>query len=133
MDNVRSLDNELDELAALGRSRSEVGERSVTCFTEAWLHETSPDSSVTIDGRPPVRADGYSTESGTRQGGRNAIFINNRWCHSGHTVTKERICSLGIEGLLAVGLCPDDTSREFTHAIMVPVYLPPLGQCCDQG
>ena len=55
---------------------------------------------------------------------RNAIFINNRWCHPGHTVTKERICSLDIE-LLAVGLRSNDISREFTHAIIVTVYLPP--------
>ena len=46
-------------------------------------------------------------------------------------MTKERIRSLDIE-LLAAELRAYDISREFTHAIMVDVYLPPLlSQCCD--
>lgn len=62
-------------------------------------------SSVIADGFLPVSSNSYHTEYGKRENGALAIFINDRWCHPGHVVTKQWICSLDI-GLLAMGLRP---------------------------
>ena len=50
--------------------------------------------------------------------------MNNRWCNPGHITAKDCICSPDIE-LLAVGLHPYYLPCEFSHAIVVAVYIPP--------
>jgi len=46
MGNVRSLVNKMDELTSLTKSKSVFGEGSVMCFTETWLHDNVPDTTV---------------------------------------------------------------------------------------
>lgn len=40
------------------------------------------------------------------------LFVNIRWCNSGHITVKEKICNTDIE-LLVVGLRPYCVLREF--------------------
>ena len=94
------------------------------CFTETWLHEYIPDSNTTVDGFQTVRADRSHRESGKRKGGGLAILVNNKWCHPGHVTVKECVCSSDIE-LLAVSLRPYYLPREFSHMIILVVYIPP--------
>lgn len=52
-------------------------------FTESWLTLLTPDMTVALDGFQLLRAD-RTMESGKRKGGGLVIFVNNRWCKSGH-------------------------------------------------
>ena len=93
-------------------------------FSESWLQTDVPDHNVSTEGFHTVRADRDCTKSGKRKGGALAVFVNNRRCNPGHKTVKDRICSPDIE-LLAVGLRPYYLPREFSHAIVVAVYIPP--------
>ncbi|TWW80173.1 hypothetical protein D4764_10G0012030 [Takifugu flavidus] len=124
MGNVRSLPNKMDELAALTRHQREYRECSLLLFTETWLTALTPDTAAQLDGFNLLRAD-RSRESGKRKGGGLAVFVNDRWCNSWHITIKEQHCCKDIE-LLAVGMRPHYLLREFTHALAVVVYTPPL-------
>ena len=112
----------MDELVGLVRTQRVYRESSVLCFTETWLREDTPDGNVTVDGFQTVRADRSHRESGKKKGGGLAILIN-KWCHPSHVTVKERVCSPDIE-LLAVSLRPYYLPREFSHVIIVVVYIP---------
>ena len=132
MGNVRSLPNKLDELSALTRHEREFRECSVMLFTETWLTTLTPDTLVSLDGFHLVRAD-RTAESGKRKGGGLAVFVNDRWCNSGHISIKEQICCKDIE-LLAVSMRPYYLPREFSHAIAIAAYVPPSANAdaaCD--
>lgn len=61
------------------------------------------------------------------------VFINSRWCHSGHVTIKQQICTPNIE-LLAVSLRPYYLPREFSHVLGVTVYISPSAvpsRACD--
>uniref|UniRef100_A0A3B1JXG3 Reverse transcriptase domain-containing protein n=1 Tax=Astyanax mexicanus TaxID=7994 RepID=A0A3B1JXG3_ASTMX len=133
MGNVNSLANKTDELAALVRNQRTYWECSLFCFTETWLTASIPDANVNIPGFVTVRADRDSARSGKSKGGGLAILINNRWCNPGHVTVKETICCRDVE-LLAVSLRPYYVPREFSHAIVVCVYVPPRADAeaaCD--
>lgn len=100
MGNARSLGNNMDELKALIGTQRENQECSVIGFNETWLHEDIPDSS--IPRFQTVRAGRDADLRGKRKGGRVALFLNNRWCNSGHVTVKECHCCPKVE-LLAVG------------------------------
>ncbi|KAI3374668.1 hypothetical protein L3Q82_021241 [Scortum barcoo] len=57
-----------------------------------------------------------------RKGGGLAVFVNDRWCNPGHITIKEQHCCKDIE-LLAVSMRPYYLPREFTHALVVVVYV----------
>lgn len=58
--NVRTLANKMDELAALVKTQREYRENSVLCFMETWLQEDIPES---VDGFQTVWADKDCSES----------------------------------------------------------------------
>ncbi|KAK7880206.1 hypothetical protein WMY93_033125 [Mugilogobius chulae] len=124
MGNVRSLANKMDELTALTKTEPAFREASVMCFTETWLQEYIPDTSVNLAGFQVVRADRTSTASGKSKGGGVALYVNTKWCHPGHITVKDQLCSPDIE-MLAVSLRPYYMPREFSHAIVFVVYIPP--------
>ena len=124
MGNVRSLPNKMEELTALTRLQREYRECSIMCFTETWLNELTPDSHVTLDCFQLVRADRSATVTGKRKGGGIAMFVNERWCNPGHISVKEQRCTRDIE-LLAVSIRPYYLPREFSHVIVMAVYIPP--------
>ncbi|KAI3367090.1 hypothetical protein L3Q82_008125 [Scortum barcoo] len=132
MGNVRSLPNKMDELAVLTRHQREYRECSLLLFTETWLTALTPDTAAELDGFTLLRAD-RSKESGKRKGGGLAVFVNDRWCNPGHITVKEQHCCKDIE-LLAVSMRPYYLPREFTHALVVVVYVPPSANAdaaCD--
>lgn len=122
MGNIRSLASKTDELSALTKHQAAYKESSILCFTESWLHENIQDSAVELGGFTMVRADG-SKNSGKRKGGGLVVFINSRWCHSGHATVKQQICTPNIE--LLVSLRVYYLPREFSHVLAVTVYIPP--------
>ncbi|TWW68206.1 hypothetical protein D4764_19G0000040 [Takifugu flavidus] len=125
MGNVRSLPNKMDELAALTRHQREYRESSL-------LTALIPDTAAQLEGFTLLRAD-RSRESGKRKGGGLAVFVNDRWCNSGHITIKEQHCCKDIE-LLAISMRPHYLPREFTHALAVVVYIPPSANAdaaCD--
>ncbi|XP_029924039.1 uncharacterized protein LOC115371064 [Myripristis murdjan] len=132
MGNVRSLPNKMDELAALTRHQRDYRECSIMMLTETWLTELTPDTAADLDGFKLVRAD-RTRESGKRKGGGLAVFVNDRWCNSGHITIKEQLCCRDIE-LLAVGMRPYYLPREFSHVIAIAAYIPPSANAdaaCD--
>ncbi|KAI3357165.1 hypothetical protein L3Q82_015622 [Scortum barcoo] len=123
----------MDELAALTRHQREYRECSLLLFTETWLTALTPDTAAELDGFTLLRADRRSKESGKRKGGGLAVFVNDRWCNPGHITVKEQHCCKDIE-LLAVSMRPYYLPREFTHALVVVVYVPPSANAdaaCD--
>ncbi|TWW55977.1 hypothetical protein D4764_09G0010270 [Takifugu flavidus] len=109
-----------------------VRESSLLLFTETWLTALTPDMAAQLEGFTLLRAD-RSRESGKRKGGGLAVFVNDRWCNPGHITIKEQHCCKDIE-LLAVSMRPHYLPREFTHAPVVVVYVPPSANAdaaCD--
>ena len=99
-------------------------ECSLLCLTETWLTASTPEADVDLPGFTTVRADKDTKATSKRKGGGLAVFINKRWCNPRHIMVKITICSRDIE-LLAVSLRPHYMPREFSHAIVVVVYIPP--------
>ena len=124
MGNVNSLVNKTDELAALVKNQKLYREASLICLTETWLTQNTPNANVDLPGFSTVRLDRDKEKSGKKRGGGLVVYINNRWCSPGHVTVKETICSKDVE-LLAVSLRPYYVPREFTHAIILCVYVPP--------
>ncbi|KAJ8411033.1 hypothetical protein AAFF_G00180680 [Aldrovandia affinis] len=80
-----------------------------------------------------VRADEDRTLSCKKSAGGLILYVNTKWCNPRHVTVKEIICTPDIE-LLAVGLRPYYLPREFSHAIVVVVYIPPsanAARACD--
>ncbi|KAI4900464.1 hypothetical protein NFI96_027611 [Prochilodus magdalenae] len=71
-----------------------------------------------------MRADRNAKLSGKSKGGRLVLFVNIRWCNTGHVTVKERFCCRDIK-LLAVSLRHYYMPRALSHAIAVCVYVPP--------
>ncbi|XP_044041003.1 uncharacterized protein LOC122870707 [Siniperca chuatsi] len=133
MGNVNSLPNKSEELEALVKNQRAYRECSLMCFTETWLNNNIPDSCVDLPGFSMVRADRDARASGKNKGGGLVLFVNNRWCNPDHIIVKEKICCQDIE-LLAVGLRPYYVPREFSHIIVIVVYIPPRARAvlaCD--
>uniref|UniRef100_A0A1A8RXB6 Reverse transcriptase domain-containing protein n=1 Tax=Nothobranchius rachovii TaxID=451742 RepID=A0A1A8RXB6_9TELE len=123
----------MEELQTLSRTQPEYRQCSVMCFTETWLQDHIPDSSVSLPGFLTVRADRDLKRSGKRKGGGVAVLVNNRWCHPGHVSVKCRLCSPDVE-LLAVSCRPYYLPREFTSVVLATVYIPPSAiaeNACD--
>lgn len=98
------------------------------CYTETWLTGNTPDASVEIPGFTAVRVDRDAKKSGKCNGGGLTLYINIRWCNLRHITEKEVICCR------AVSLRPYYIPREFLHAIIVCVYIPPRADtdtACD--
>ena len=132
MSSIRSLPNRMEELAALTRYQQEFRRCSMLLFTETWLSVQHTDASVQLDGFSLIRAD-RTESSGKRKGGGLAVFVNDRWCNSRHITIKVQHCCRDIE-LLAVTVKPYYLPREFSHAIVVAVYIPPSANAdaaCD--
>ena len=124
MGNVRSLPSKMDELTALTRHQRDYRECSIMVLTETWLTELTPDTDANLNGFQLLRAD-RTAESGKRKGGGLAVFVNDRWCNSGHITVKEQVCSKDIK-LLALSTRPHYLPRKFTQVIVCAVYIPPL-------
>ena len=78
---------------------------SIGVFTvPVCLHHTSVSSSLHC---PPQE----------RKGGGLAVFVNDRWCNSGHITVKDPVCSKDIE-LLAISMRPYYLLREFTQVML---------------
>ncbi len=84
-----------------------------------------PDSNVFVDGFQTLWTDRNCKESCKRKGGGLAIPVNNKWCNLGHIMIKECVRNPAIE-LLAVSVQPYYLPRDFSHAIVLVVYIPPL-------
>ncbi|KAJ0002714.1 hypothetical protein NQD34_007863 [Periophthalmus magnuspinnatus] len=124
--------NKTDELAALTRYQQEYRDSSIMLFTESWLTPQIPDSAVAMDNFHLLRAD-RTAESGKRKGGGLALFVNEKWCKPGHCTVKMQLCNKDIE-LLAVSMRPYYLPREFSHVIVIAVYVPPSANAetaCD--
>ncbi|KAI4881116.1 hypothetical protein NFI96_026359, partial [Prochilodus magdalenae] len=134
MGNVRSLPSKMDELTALTRHQREYRECSVMVFTETWLTTLTPDTLVSLDGFHLIRAD-RMVESGKRKGGGLAVFVNDRWCNSGHiTISVCRLQTQHPQALLLISgdfnhVSPSSTLSTFTQSDhnlvhLLPVYKP---------
>lgn len=100
--NVNSLQNKIDELAALVKNVRIYWECSLLCFCETWLTASILDSNVELPTFSTVR-DTKACRKWKRGG--YAMYVNTRWCNPGHVSIKISSCCRDIE-LLAVSLLP---------------------------
>lgn len=126
MGNVRSLVNKADELTACLKFDRTFRQTSLLCLSETWLSDRIPDSHVEMEGFALHRMDRDQASTGKKQGGGVCLYVNNRWCHTQHVTVKERVCDPNIE-LIAVSCRPYYLPREFSHVIVMVVYIPPSG------
>ena len=78
--NVRSLPNK-------GLIERDYHACSILVFTETWQTALTPDSDANLEGFQLLQTD-RMTESGKWKGGRQILFVNDRWCNSGHIAVK---------------------------------------------
>ncbi|XP_068164648.1 uncharacterized protein [Antennarius striatus] len=124
MGNTNSLPNKLDELTALCRTEQRYRETSLFVFSEMLLTGDVPDAKVGLNGFSSVRADRDTNTTGDKKGGGLIIYTNDRWCHPGHVTVKSTLCNRDLEPA-AVSIRPYYLAREFSHVIVLAVYIPP--------
>ncbi|XP_076841985.1 NACHT, LRR and PYD domains-containing protein 3-like [Brachyhypopomus gauderio] len=102
-------------------SRRVIADCSIMCFTETWLNEDVPDSTVHVDGFTLHRADRTEASLKTKGGGL-CCYVNQRWCTD--TTMISRTCSSVLE-TLTIECRPFYLPRELKAIILVAVYIPP--------
>ena len=118
--NVRSLDNKMDELKTRITTQHEIRECCALIFTETWLSDSIPDSTIHLTAHSVHRGD-RTVVSERKRGGGVCVYVNNSWCSDIQVV--ERHCSPDTE-LLMVKCRPFYLPREFS-AVFLCVYIPP--------
>ncbi len=121
LSNVRSLENKL-ELIQLSRStQHETRDCCVFVFTEPWLHNNIPDSTIQLHRLTCCRADRDSSLSGKTRRGGLCVYINQEWCNNGAVLSKH--CSSLVE-FMVVKCRPFYLPQEFMAIVIVAVYIP---------
>ncbi len=121
--NVRSVANKMDELLLLNRTNMDFC-RFAALWSETWLGEHIPDSSLHLPGFQLLHGDCTELLGKTRGGG-ICFYINKGWC-TDVTVLKKS-CSPHLETLF-INCKPFYSQWEFSSFILVGVYIDP--QAC---
>ena len=121
--NVRALKNKMDELHTKIRYIDSFRTASVICLCETWLNDDIPDSHVSLSGFELFRADRDDISAEKDGGGGLCTYINTNWCHPNNASIKHKYCSPDLE-MLTVNIRPYYLPREFSHVIVVNVYVP---------
>ena len=80
------------------------------------------DAMMNIDGFKLLRGD--RTEcAGKEIGGGVCAYVNEKWCHPNNVTVKNHSCNQNIE-ILTINLRPYYLPREFSHVILLTVYIP---------
>ena len=124
LSNLRSINNKTDELFYLISNFRDYRDCSIFCFTETWLENDTPNSSMCPDGFVPHRLD-RSNELAEKEGSGGGIcfLINDRWCDNDKSKTIFEFCSHDLETLV-VECKPTYSPREFSSIILVGAYVP---------
>ena len=88
------------------------------------MKEVSDDNHVSVDGFKLLRGDRTLTESGKKSGGGICVYINEKYCHPNNSSVKKHMCTPNVE-ILTVSIRPYYLPREFSHVILLTVYIPP--------
>ncbi len=91
--NLRSLPNKMDELLLLSLTNKEFSNSASLCFTETWLNDTIPDSTLPLTIFQLIRADREAESTGKSRGSRTCFYINESWCID-VTVLKMMCCPI---------------------------------------
>ncbi|KAK3568674.1 hypothetical protein QTP86_012877, partial [Hemibagrus guttatus] len=119
--NLRSLPNKMDKLRLLSRTNKDFSNSAALCFTESWLNDAIPDSTLNLPGFQLFRADRVKESVGKSRGGGTCFYINERWCTD---VTALKMCCPDLEAFF-INCKPFYSPREFSSFILVSVYIPP--------
>ncbi len=103
--NLRSLPNKTDKLLLLSQTNKGFSNSAALCFTETWLNDTIPDSSLNLS-----------------CGGGMYFYINERLCID-VTVLKKMCCS-DLE-MLFINCKSFYLPWEICSFILMSVYIPP--------
>ena len=89
LSNVRSVSNELDELALRAEHDCEFRQSNLVCLTETWLkdHHETPS----LQGYTTIRADRNERSSHKSIGGGLCLFVDNSWATQYHI--REQVCT----------------------------------------
>lgn len=113
LDNVRSLDNEMDHIRLLRSAQ-----RCVFVFMETWLNDNTPDSAIHLDRLTCHRADRALVNGGKTRGGGVCAYISDAWCRDSMVVCKH--CSPLAEFMI-MKCRPFYLPREITAILLVAV------------
>ncbi|KAI2660088.1 LINE-1 retrotransposable element ORF2 protein [Labeo rohita] len=122
--NLHSLLNKTDKLLMLSLTNKDFSNSAALCFTETWLNNAIPDSTLHLPGYQLFRADRNAESAGKLRGGGTCFYINERWC-TDVTVLKKMCCS-DLE-VLYINCKPFYSLREIHSFILVSVYISPQG------
>lgn len=100
------------------------------CFTETWLDERTPDAMVALDGFMLVRFDRCMKATGKKKGGGVAVYLSERWCSPANIHVKQQLCTKDLE-MVVVSARPFYLPREFTHVLVLCVYIPPSADAAE--
>ena len=126
MGNVRSLSSKVDFLSANLKYDRLFRQSSLLCFTETWLTDSTPSSSMDMDGFSFHRLDRDLVKTRKKTGGGLCLYVNDQWCLPAHVTVKQTVNNPDIE-LLAVSCRPYYLPRETSHVFVMVVYIPPDG------
>lgn len=129
LENVRSVNNKLDELGGLVKYDELFRTASLMCFSETWLTDKISDSCVNVDNFELFRGD-RTKESGKSRGGGVCIYVGSKWCHVNNVSVRYRLCSPICE-ILTVSARPYYLPRELSHVLVTAIYVPPSANIKD--
>lgn len=98
--NVRTLISKMDEPKTRVNTRREMRECCALIFTETWLSDSSPDSTLQLHTYSLHRGDRTSA-AGKSGGGGVRVYVNNRWCVDVQVVHKRCSAEIKVQTLLS--------------------------------
>ncbi len=120
--NLRFLPKKTDELLLLSWTNKDFSNSAALCFTETWLNDAIPDSSLHLPGFQLFRADRDAESTGKSRCDGTCFYINERWCTD--VAVLKKMCCSDLETLF-INCKPFYSLREFCSFILVSVYIPP--------
>ncbi len=120
--NLCSLPNKTDELLLLSRTNKDFSNSAALCFTETWLNDAIPNSTLYLPNFQLIRYDRNAESTGKLHGGGSCFYIKDRGC-TDVTILK-KMCRSDLE-MLFINCKPFCSPREFCSFLLVSVYIPP--------
>ncbi len=117
--NLRSLPNKTDKLL-LSQTNKNFSHSAALCFTETWLNDAIPDSTLSLLGFQLFRVDRDAESLGKSCGDRTCFYINERWCTD---VKVLKMCCSDLEALF-INCKPFYSPWEFCSFILMSIYIP---------
>ncbi len=126
--NLCSLPNKTDQLLLLSQTNKDFFNFAALCFTETWLNDTIPDSTLSLPGFQLFRADRDAESMGKSRGGGRYFYKTGAGPPEGHYWTLAGSSSVCLQSKQVCGRCSQHgtalcsaTSRQTRYLCEDPV------------